>query len=215
MNIFIEQMGGGGTLTLDVEPLDTIHTVKLKIQDMARVPVNEQRIIFAGRKLDDDRTLSDYNIMRESTLHLVRAVQQPAPWLDPGEGKEGKEEGGDGGGGGVLAAAAAAATAAAAASAAAVAAEHEQMVARYTALAGTMETSGARLRNFSRLVKIGGKDINPDAGGRRRGGTTQHGVCSWVYKGVFGPTYVDAHITHHTAYATCSNDVLIFPQHAP
>ena len=66
--------------------------------------------------------------------------------------------------------------------------EHEQMVARHTALAGTMKTSGAMLRNFSRLVKIGGKDINPDAGGRRRGGTTQHGVCSWVYKGVFGPT---------------------------
>ena len=66
--------------------------------------------------------------------------------------------------------------------------EHEQMVARHTALAGTMKTSGAMLRNFSRLVKIGGKDINPDAGGRRRGSTTLNGVCSWVYKGVFGPT---------------------------
>ena len=185
MNIFIEQMGGGGTLTIGVEPLDTIRMVKQKIQDMARVPVNEQRIIFAGRNLDDDRSLSDYNIMRESTLHLVRAAQQPAPWLDPGEGKEGKEEGGGGGGGGGVLAAA---DDAAAAAAAAVAAEHEQMVARYTALAGTMETSGAKLQNFSRLVKIGGKDINPDAGGRRKGSTTHHGVCSWVYKGVFGKT---------------------------
>ena len=90
----------GATFTLDVEPFDTILTIKQKIQDTMHMPVAEQRIIFAGKKLEDDRTLSDYNIMRESTLHLIStAAAGQDPRLDPGEGKEGK----DGQGGGVLA----------------------------------------------------------------------------------------------------------------
>lgn len=95
MQIFVKNIAGK-SVTLDVEPSDSILRVKQKVQVRERIPVKDQHLVFGGRDLSNGKSLGGYNIGQESTLHLVLQVVGGMPKKGKGKKAKGKGGGDDG-----------------------------------------------------------------------------------------------------------------------
>ena len=70
MQVFVRTLAGRST-TLDVESTDTVKSLKEKLYLKEGISAGDQRLVFGGKELDETRSLSDYNIRKESTLYML------------------------------------------------------------------------------------------------------------------------------------------------
>ena len=78
--IFVKNLLGK-SVALDVQATDTVQAVKQKLQDREGIPAEQQRLVYTTKELDPTRTLADYNIQRDATLHLVLRLRESCPHM--------------------------------------------------------------------------------------------------------------------------------------
>ena len=78
MQLFVKTLTGK-TITIEVEPSDTILTMKEKIYEKENIPVDQQRLILCGKSLENDKLVSDFELQKQSAIHIVLRPTNPYP----------------------------------------------------------------------------------------------------------------------------------------